>query len=370
MKAVFINQHGGAEALQYGDFEKPSHAAGQALVKLAASGSDLYLYRSQAYPSTSWDIFKSNDQGFNWTAAGSLVTPSGVPNFTPFLQSVFSRDGRIHLVWVNSDWRYGANIWQVSTRISGGPINWVGNTVHSPGNSQLTSTNNLVVTTESWPAGNAVGAGVVFSTDGTHWTESTMSPAGRAGNNDKWSVNLGMFFSGTTIRYAVYAEDGNGVRKWDNNAGQDFRAIVQNNSGIHAPFFYSIDPYRSDLERVRANGRAKDANWNFGAFTASQTVTITTRPIESGNGENPQFGPVEMISYLVYATNPSFANATTVYGDFHGGGLSNKPIYDYTSFNLGSFPAGTTIYFWLGSGNSKGSGFAQTVNESYKFNVQ
>ncbi len=38
MKAVFINQIGGVEALQYGDFEKPSPATGQVLVKLAASG--------------------------------------------------------------------------------------------------------------------------------------------------------------------------------------------------------------------------------------------------------------------------------------------------------------------------------------------
>lgn len=38
MKAVFINQHGGAEVLQHGDFNKPAAAAGQVLVKLAASG--------------------------------------------------------------------------------------------------------------------------------------------------------------------------------------------------------------------------------------------------------------------------------------------------------------------------------------------
>ena len=38
MKAVYIEQHGGAEVLKYGDFPKPTAAAGQALVKVAVSG--------------------------------------------------------------------------------------------------------------------------------------------------------------------------------------------------------------------------------------------------------------------------------------------------------------------------------------------
>jgi NADPH2:quinone reductase len=38
MKAVFIEQTGGAEVLRYGDFPKPQAGAGQVLVKIAASG--------------------------------------------------------------------------------------------------------------------------------------------------------------------------------------------------------------------------------------------------------------------------------------------------------------------------------------------
>ncbi len=38
MKAVFIEQHGDASALHYGDFAKPDPAAGQVLVKIAAAG--------------------------------------------------------------------------------------------------------------------------------------------------------------------------------------------------------------------------------------------------------------------------------------------------------------------------------------------
>jgi hypothetical protein len=290
--------------------------------------------------------------------------------FPAALQHVLTANGRMHLVWANSDWRYGANLWQVTVRAAGGPVNWVGNTYHWPPNSQITSTNNLWINMESWPAGNAIGAGAVYSTDGANWTWVAMSANGRAGNNDAWHVDLGQFFSGTTIRYAVYAEDGAGNKRWDSHNGQDYRAVVQSNSGIHAPFFYKLDPYRGDVERVRANGRTKDANLSFGSFTPSQNVTISTRPVENGNGESVQFGPVEMVSYLVYATDPSFANAQTVYGDFHSAAFSNKPIFDYTSFNLGSFPTGTTVYFWIGSGNSKGSGYAQSYGEVFGFSVQ
>ena len=52
MKAVFVEQTGGPENLKYADIPKPSPAAGQALVKIAASGVnfiDVY-FRTGLYP--------------------------------------------------------------------------------------------------------------------------------------------------------------------------------------------------------------------------------------------------------------------------------------------------------------------------------
>jgi NADPH2:quinone reductase len=52
MKAVFVEQTGGPENLKYADIPKPSPAAGQALVKIAASGVnfiDIY-FRAGLYP--------------------------------------------------------------------------------------------------------------------------------------------------------------------------------------------------------------------------------------------------------------------------------------------------------------------------------
>ena len=52
MKAVFVEQFGGAENLKYGDVPKPAPAPGQAVVKIAAAGlnySDIY-FRTGLYP--------------------------------------------------------------------------------------------------------------------------------------------------------------------------------------------------------------------------------------------------------------------------------------------------------------------------------
>src|SRR5215469_18617947 len=52
MKAVFVEQTGGAENLKYADLPKPAPGPGQALVKIAAAGVnfiDIY-FRSGLYP--------------------------------------------------------------------------------------------------------------------------------------------------------------------------------------------------------------------------------------------------------------------------------------------------------------------------------
>ena len=52
MKAVFVEQPGGPENLKYADIPKPTPAAGQALVKIAAAGVnfiDVY-FRTGLYP--------------------------------------------------------------------------------------------------------------------------------------------------------------------------------------------------------------------------------------------------------------------------------------------------------------------------------
>jgi NADPH2:quinone reductase len=65
MKAVFVEQTGGPENLKYADIPKPSPAAGQALVKIAASGVnfiDIY-FRAGLYPATPPIVLGSEGAG-------------------------------------------------------------------------------------------------------------------------------------------------------------------------------------------------------------------------------------------------------------------------------------------------------------------
>jgi NADPH2:quinone reductase len=75
MKAVFVEKTGGPENLKYADVPKPSPAAGQALVKIAASGVnfiDVY-FRIGLYPATP-PILLGNEGAGTVEAVGPDVT--------------------------------------------------------------------------------------------------------------------------------------------------------------------------------------------------------------------------------------------------------------------------------------------------------
>jgi NADPH2:quinone reductase len=75
MKAVFVEQTGGPENLKYTDIPKPSPAAGQALVKIAASGVnfiDVY-FRTGLYPAPP-PIVLGNEAAGTVEAVGPDVT--------------------------------------------------------------------------------------------------------------------------------------------------------------------------------------------------------------------------------------------------------------------------------------------------------
>lgn len=79
MKAIFIEQTGGPEVLQYGDFPDPQPAAGQAVVKIAATGVNFIdtYHRSGLYKIPLPAVLGSE-------GAGTVVsTGDGVANFKP-----------------------------------------------------------------------------------------------------------------------------------------------------------------------------------------------------------------------------------------------------------------------------------------------
>ncbi len=336
---------------------------------LDPQGNLLFL-RINAYPANDHAIAKSTDAGATWYNLGVLAAPTAVPSNPPMLQQIRTSGGRTHIVWASTDWRYGSTIWQVSLPRTGGPVNWIGASYHWPLNGDIDATDDLWVNTETYPKGNAASVRLVYTTNGVNWVARDLELETSVGNNDKWHVNLGKFTGGTIVRYAIVATGGDGQSKWDNNGGQDFRARVNPAAGMHAPAFSALNPQNApNGAKVTANGRTPDANNSFGSFTASSTISVAARPTEFGDGTSVQFG-VSFTAWIVYTTTPgNWGNAQIVYGSFFPGAFSNKPIFDYTLFNLGSLPAGSSVEFWMAAENSVGTGYAQSANNNFKFTV-
>lgn len=360
--ARFITSAGLWEQLSLAHPE--GYSSGRSVELAAGPQGTLYFFRNSGSTIPAWSISKSIDQGWSWQANGS-VTPPPSTNYVA-LSRVLSAGGNVHLAWS----AYPATLWQVSRQAAGGPVYWCGNTRHSPSGSALTHTNELVVSVESWPASNAVSALITYTTGSTFFT-LPMEPAGRVGNNDRWTVNLGMFAPGTTIRYAVEVTGGDGVVRRDNHGGNDYQATVNRQiNEQHIPVFAALDPYRGDVERVRVNGRTRDSNNGFGPVSPVEPIIVTTRPAESSNGSTVQFG-VALSTFLVYTTRPGdWSQAQLVYGTFVPGAFSNKPIFDFTTFNLGPFAPNTPVEFWLGAANSLGVGYAQQAGRNFSFYVR
>jgi hypothetical protein len=113
-----------------------------------------------------------------------------------------------------------------SVTIAAAPVQWAGNVYNWPLNGQIKSTDDFWVNIESWPAGTATSARVVYSTDGVNWFAVDLTRNGTLGNNDAWHANLGKFASRKTIQYAIEVRDGTNKSIWANNNGANYRATV------------------------------------------------------------------------------------------------------------------------------------------------
>ncbi len=156
----------------------------------------------------------STDNGATWSEAQN----AGTDNYW-VTQDV--RDGDTIVLLVNNEGQYYTVEGGPAGSI-GGPIEWVGNAYNWPFNGNVTAEDNLWINIESYPAGNAVSARVVYSVNGGAWASEAMSFSDVIGNNDWWHVDMGTFNSGDTIQYAIEVIDGNGASHWDNNGGTDF----------------------------------------------------------------------------------------------------------------------------------------------------
>lgn len=86
----------------------------------------------------------------------------------------------------------------------------------------------VAISVETWPAGGATAATLVFSTDGgSNWQTRAMRRSGPRNNNDIWTAVLGMYPPGTVIRYAIELKDAADDSHWDNNQQQDYQLTVR-----------------------------------------------------------------------------------------------------------------------------------------------
>ncbi len=224
----------------------------------------------------------------------------------------------------------------------------------------------ILMNQDYWGLHAAVG----FQINGGAWTEVQMSYAGNSSGNSKWTYTPANGFpAGATVKFYFHGWDEWGGNIWDSNGGQNYSLTVPG-STIAAPVFWELDPYRGDREKVRVNGRTKDAALWFGAIDAGLPITVSARPVENGNGNLVQLSQVTTRSYCVYTTKQGdWSNAQVAQGVFRSGGISNKPIFDYFTYDLGTFPAGTRVWFWLGAENTKGAGYAQSAGQDYSFTI-
>ena len=129
----------------------------------------------------------------------------------------------------------GGAYYSLTVAESGGEsdVLWVGNVGQSPDNGAVSATDPIEITCESWPIGASTNVALVFSADGgTTWGTTNFTKTGEANNNDLWSVAIGPYPDGTTVKYCVSGTLPNSTTVWDNNGGLDYTAIVGEAGGL------------------------------------------------------------------------------------------------------------------------------------------
>ena len=195
---------------------------------------------------------------------------------------------------------------------SGKSVNWAGNAYHWPPNGSLTYTNDLWVNFETWPAGHAESAEVVYTTNNSEWIWAPMTQGPIRGNNDSWYVNLGNHGPGTSVRYACVVVDGNGAESWANNGGRNYEANVNGEPTIK--WVGNIHHYPPDADWKGQEIWVNADTWPIGAgiratllysLSGGNSWTNVEMKVEvKGNNNHwyvklPAFGPGVQIHYAV-----------------------------------------------------------------------
>jgi hypothetical protein len=120
---------------------------------------------------------------------------------------------------------------------------------------------------KSWPIGASTNVALVFSADGgTDLGHDEFRQDRRDQNNDRWSVALGPYADGTTVKYCVSGTLPNGTTVWDNNGGQDYTAIVGEGGGLRMVPATPTWPAKCSIWTFRAGAATTAGAGGFGDF--------------------------------------------------------------------------------------------------------
>lgn len=273
--------------------------------------------------------------------------------------------------------------YQVTVRASESNALWVGDTGFNPANGEITSADPIQITTETWPLDGATNVALVYTTDGgTTWNLTNITHVGSAGVNDIWQIVMGPYADGTTLRFAVVAQAA-GQNVWDNNGGQDYRAIVGEVGGLrmveHTPAINAgggPDNPTDDFDFDMTGGAAITGGTNgFGSFGSvyvnfdetnlyvggtgvdlphdsdyNAYIVFLSGGTNAGNGNLWSFNGlpngIDQLHNVIF--NPG-ASVAILLGDVWGdGAFTNFNMYKDDGFNFGqgvfAAPAGGTAF--------------------------
>lgn len=282
----------------------------------------------------------------------------------------------------NKDDNGGQNF-QVTIRSSVVDTLWVGDTRWTPANGEITPASTIQITCESWPKTAATNVAMAYSIDGgASWQQAALSSVGSNPNNDIWQRVMGPYPNGTTLRFAVVAQSGTKTN-WDNNGGQDYRAIVGEVGGLrmveHTPVINaggSPDNAGDQFDFATTGGAATTGGTNgFGSFGSvyvnfdagnlyvggtgvdlphdsvnNAYIVFLSGGTNAGSGNFWNFGGLpEGLDYLHNTAYQPPVSMAILLGDVWGDGtFTNFGMYTNPAFNFGqgvfATPAGGTAF--------------------------
>ena len=206
----------------------------------------------------------------------------------------------------------------------------VGATRTCPDDGMIESSDDVFIHTESWPAGAAEGARVVYTINGSDWLSVPMIRNGNLGQHDWWLVNLGSFPVGTSIRFAVEAWD-SGASMWDNRGGLDYFATVNGGLPTRSLGTTSFSPPlgsigSSDAVTVTARSRpvgeatqarlvvSSDQGWSWNSVSMQFAGTV-----DDMDTWTAVIGPYASGTTNMVAVEVSFGNPNEIIWDTNNG---------------------------------------------------